>query len=1058
MRHMHRYLLVGITAMWAPLAWTQSPTINGSPSREFGQLQLTPVTSGAPNLLEGREFWNPQSIAFDNSVSPPAVYVADTLNNRVLGWKVSTNVGKGNFADLVVGQRDMMSANQWGPGTALSAGLTRPTAILVDPRNGSLYVMDAANNRILRYPNPFNQSGSLLSTDLVIGQASISSGNQSNQAQGPGPTTLFLCCSSGQPLASGMAFDSSFNLWVADPGNNRVLRFPAANLQAGTAMPAADIALGQNDLNSALTPLYPNNTQVNLGFLVQPTSLAFDAKGRLYVSDSYSRVLFFDTTKQPLGTGRFADRVLGVVTQVPSQPRVAYPNAFSLGIFDVNGNLTTLPPLGVFTQGNTLFVADTGANRIVQYPQPETWPAVPITPPNNNSNFTQVQISPPIAAVLGQSDMVSGKPNRGNPRPDPTTFSTPVTAAFNGTGSSGEMWVVDGGNNRVISIPFIPTLNFQPANRVLGQLDFPYNSPNLIVGEEAFFSPAVLPGAGVVIDKSSSPPHLYIADSQNNRILAFKDARTVVPGSKADLVIGQADFFSSLINFKSNVSTTPFAYSLNKPMGLVVDASGNLLVADSGNGRVLRFPSPFSQTAPVTANLVLGQLDFTSQLENPSPQNMGTPFGLALFSDGSLAVSDEAFNRVLIFKRPTGGDFSNFQTANVVLGQQDFFSVASGIAQNQLKGPAHMATDTSDRLYVCDPGNNRMAVFPRIGLLSNGATAVAVLSGLAQPQSVAVSSITGEIWLANTYGNQIGRFPVYETLFQSSAANLSQATAVIDTSGSPLAITLDASDNLIAAEADNRVEFFYAELTYQNTASYNQQPLAPGQLAILYRLGAAFNFTPAAASSYPWPYTLGDLQVFVNNIPAPIFRVDATSINFQVPMSAPSSGNPTFTVMRASTGETLAAAQIPMGFANPAFFTTSATGTGPVAAINDDGTINSPTNPISRGHIISFYLTGQGFVSGGPPDGSPPTGPVSTPVNPRITMIPGPISFLPDTDIQYSGLGAFPGGWQLNVVVPMEVPPSGNVLVVLTMDDVPSNIGPGGSGGTKLQTTFSVKQ
>src|SRR5437660_1509735 len=71
-------------------AFGQGTVFNATPSREFGQKRLSPVSSGNPNLVEGREFFLPQSIALDNSSNPPAIYVADTGNNRVLGWR---NIG-----------------------------------------------------------------------------------------------------------------------------------------------------------------------------------------------------------------------------------------------------------------------------------------------------------------------------------------------------------------------------------------------------------------------------------------------------------------------------------------------------------------------------------------------------------------------------------------------------------------------------------------------------------------------------------------------------------------------------------------------------------------------------------------------------------------------------------------------------------------------------------------------------------------------------------------------------------------------------------------------------
>src|ERR1035441_10023909 len=44
-------------------------------------------------------------------------------------------------------------------------------------------------------------------------------------------------------------------------------------------------------------------------------------------------------------------------------------------------------------------------------------------------------------------------------------------------------------------------------------------------------------GGDVVIDSVSNPPHLYIADPLNNRVLGFKDYRKVNAGSFADMVI-----------------------------------------------------------------------------------------------------------------------------------------------------------------------------------------------------------------------------------------------------------------------------------------------------------------------------------------------------------------------------------------------------------------------------------------------------------------------------------------------------------------------------------------
>lgn len=63
------------------------------------------------------------------------------------------------------------------------------------------------------------------------------------------------------------------------------------------------------------------------------------------------------------------------------------------------------------------------------------------------------------------------------------------------------------------------------------------------------------------------------------------------------------------------------------PVGLAVDANGNLYVADSGNGRVLRFTRPFEQPQKFgqRANLVLGQSGFNIKITDPTNRNMSRP-------------------------------------------------------------------------------------------------------------------------------------------------------------------------------------------------------------------------------------------------------------------------------------------------------------------------------------------------------------------------------------------------------------------------------------------------
>jgi uncharacterized protein (TIGR03437 family) len=1014
-----------------------SPDINPLPTRQFGHPQLLPTpTQNTPNYVDGHEFYNPGQLAFDSSGN---LYVIDSFNNRVLGFK-STSLTTGHIADVVLGQQDMQSTLPEGyPNGAFTTGLTFPSGLAVDSK-GNVYVSDAGNNRIVRFPAPFSQTSTPLQPDLVIGQKTFSSGNSPNLGQGGNCSAggLFFAANN-QTLYAGLAFDPSGNLWTADPGNNRVLMYAAGSLTAG-AQPAASAVIGQNSFTSCSGPQSPNNVQTNLNVVVQPASLAFDSSGNLYIADNFSRVLYYPAGFGP--QGQAASRVLGVVP-VPAQgaPTPVYPNQYSLGILVNNG---FIPPTGIFIGANHLYVADTPANRIVEYDLPANWPPATATTP-----------SPQILTVIGQTGLNGGQANQNQPQPSAYTLEGPNGGAFSGS----QLWVADSGNSRVLGYSLSGGA-YSGASIVLGQIAFTYNAINLIEGREVFLvaTQNALSASAMVVDNSSSPPHLYVADPGNNRILCFKNALVVgasTPPATADMVIGQPDLFTSEVNYPLGNAQTPTQTGLNNPIGVVVDNNGNLYVADSGNGRVLRFPAPFNnvpanETAS-PANLVLGQSSFTTLIQTADANSMHTPWGLALFAGGSnatplaggLAVSDTVFNRVLIFPKESGGDFVNGESATLVFGQPNFTSVIQGPGQASFNNPRGIASDTSDRLYVADAGNNRIMEFIQAPEnLSNGPTASNILNsgtfgGFNQPQAVAINSTTTELWVADTNSGRLLRFPEYitcQTISCAPTAGVSTAPAL------PIGVALDSSGNVIVGDTFNRLTLFFGEAFYKNGASYSAQtPLAPGMLLILGRLGLPFSIGAGAAQSLPWPTTLANVQVTVtwpggptNGTLAPIFATNASfgAIYFQVPGEAPTSGSATFIVTNATTNAILGVGQFQMAKADPAFLTANESGSGPVAALNVSSSgvfsVNTAANPAPRGSTIVLYLTGQGQVSGGPPtDGAAPPA-LMTPVLPTLL-----IDAIPVTP-GYSGLGGgYPGLWQINATVPQgAVPNSANSVAL----------------------------
>lgn len=598
------------------------------------------------------------------------------------------------------------------------------------------------------------------------------------------------------------------------------------------------------------------------------------------------------------------------------------------------------------------------------------------------------------------------------------------------------------------------------ANRLLGQLDFPYNSLNLIEGREVGFTDnfgscsvnGAFPfsaGGDVVIDSVSNPPHLYIADPVNNRVLGFKDYRKVNAGAFADLVIGQPDLRTALLNFPTNSPTQANNQGLWSPEGLAVDSKGNVYVADTCNARVLRFPAPFAQPAGagmLTADLVLGQTSFFGQpIRDVSSQTMSSSYGLAFTANGGLVVSDPFANRVLYFSKPAGADFLSGSSAVNVFGQADFNSTTG----TTLSGPHHIALDASDQLYVADTGNNRIAIFPPVPLAGGNPPVTFSITGTNSAFGVDVDKPTGEIWVANTGGNQLLRYPKFQDVINNPVAD-----AGIGVAG-PVAVTLDPFGNPVVAEGINRVGFYFPAIDYissGNAANYFES-FAPGMLASIFAFPKTqFGSQTASFNSLPIADTLGDVQVLVAGQPSPILYASPSQINFQVPGATPVGGLQEIQVALQSTGQVLASWLFNIYAVSPGLFTVDGSGSGQLAATNQDGTVNNATNPAKAGSYVTLYGTGQGVVSGMPPDGHPAPNSGLLAANPDIKVFINS-DFVPQSDIEFSGLApGFVGVWQINVKVPANVPP-GDVPVFVDLEGINSVLD---ATGVRRVTTIRV--
>ncbi len=135
-----------------------------------------------------------------------------------------------------------------------------------------------------------------------------------------------------------------------------------------------------------------------------------------------------------------------------------------------------------------------------------------------------------------------------------------------------------------------------------------------------------------------------------------------------------------------------------------------------------------------------------------------------------------------------------------------------------------------------------------------------------------------------------------------------------------------------------------------NAASYMSGPVAPGELIAISatRLGI-----PTASASAQ------NTQVTFDNITAPLISVTSTQITAMVPYEI---AGQTTVLKVVIAGQAAPILTLNVALTAPGIFTlTGPTGLGDQAAVlNQDGTVNSKTNPAARGSEIAIYGTGEG--------------------------------------------------------------------------------------------------
>jgi uncharacterized protein (TIGR03437 family) len=174
---------------------------------------------------------------------------------------------------------------------------------------------------------------------------------------------------------------------------------------------------------------------------------------------------------------------------------------------------------------------------------------------------------------------------------------------------------------------------------------------------------------------------------------------------------------------------------------------------------------------------------------------------------------------------------------------------------------------------------------------------------------------------------------------------------------------------------------------------------------------------------------------------AVLLSVSTTQIVAIAPFSL--AGKTSTQVQVSVNGQNSAAATVSVVGAAPGLFTLTGTGSGQAAVLNQDGTVNSSTNPAAKGSVISVFGTGAGALNPAGVDGQVLGTALPTPAATVTASVAGQAA-----PVTYAGgaFGLYSSVLQANVIVPAGTA-SGSATVALTI----------GTANTQSGVTFWVK-
>ena len=357
-------------------------------------------------------------------------------------------------------------------------------------------------------------------------------------------------------LPEGVAVDASGNLFIADRDNHRIRRMDGA--------PGVITTVAGNG-NSGFSGDGGPATSASLNL---PRSVAVDASGNLHIADRSNQRI------------RRVDGATGVITTVAG-------GGSSLGDSGPATSASLNLPRGVAVDASgNLYIADRSNHRIRRV-----------------DDATGV-----ITTVAGTGAV--GFSSDGGPATS-ASLNSPRGVAVD---ASGNVYIADTNNHRIRRVDGATGV----ITTVAGDGTFGFSGDSDPATSASLGFPR-----GVAVDASGN---LFIADTDNNRIRRV-DGSTGVIITVAGGGFGLGD---------GGPATSA---SLNSPWSVTVDASGNLLIADRDNHRIRRVDAVTSVITSVAGGFIGDGGPATSA-------SLSLPLGVPVDASGNLFIADTANHRI----------------------------------------------------------------------------------------------------------------------------------------------------------------------------------------------------------------------------------------------------------------------------------------------------------------------------------------------------------------------------------------------------------------------------